>query len=193
MSVFSVNLLLCCSSLAQGLLNFLWYGLNDSLKQAWLQVRNLTESHRSVVLSKAGLNVRKDNKNISEGSNLRSSVQSRHNHDTITTQSRHNHDTIATQSRHNHHTITTQSRQNHGTITTQSRHNHDTITTQSRHNHDTITTQSRHNDQGFGIVVSYSIIVVLLSLFFATGFGPLARVTLYPTVKKSSDDVFGAA
>lgn len=22
----------------QGLLNFLWYGLNDSLKQAWLQV-----------------------------------------------------------------------------------------------------------------------------------------------------------
>lgn len=23
----------------QGLLNFLWYGLNDNLKQAWLQVR----------------------------------------------------------------------------------------------------------------------------------------------------------
>lgn len=41
--------------LVQGLLNFLWYGLNDSLKQAWLQVRCLTASYGPVVLSKVVL------------------------------------------------------------------------------------------------------------------------------------------
>lgn len=45
--------------LVQGLLNFLWYGLNDSLKQAWLQVGSLTVG--TVLLPYRRLDLRSQN------------------------------------------------------------------------------------------------------------------------------------
>lgn len=41
----------------QGLLNFLWYGLNDSLKQAWLQVRLVGGGIFSRITVNAGIAV----------------------------------------------------------------------------------------------------------------------------------------